>query len=152
MLLERERQVPDQVVGVAGLLQRFGFATEAEMAYKAFIARIELSRSAFYHWPHSWLRRIERKKRSRFLTRLGKHAVPTRLRERRCRSTSLPPPMRRSSAEWRRGSPRRSSGAPPRLTGSARSWPTFIACRSATTKRRLSIARCWPATPTASRH
>ena len=39
LLQARGRQVPDEIGVVAGLLDRFGFAGEAEAAYKAFIAR-----------------------------------------------------------------------------------------------------------------
>ena len=35
----RGRDVPDQIGSVADLLNRYGFAKEAEEAYKAFIAR-----------------------------------------------------------------------------------------------------------------
>ena len=39
LLQDRGRQVPDEMGSVAGLLERFGFAGEAEAAYKAFIVR-----------------------------------------------------------------------------------------------------------------
>ncbi len=39
LLLEGERQFPDELASLAGLLERFGFAREAEAACRAFIAR-----------------------------------------------------------------------------------------------------------------
>ena len=39
LLEARGRQVPDQIGLVADLLNRYGFAREAELAYKAFVAR-----------------------------------------------------------------------------------------------------------------
>ncbi len=39
LLQARGKQVPDEIGVVAGLLDRFGFAREAEASYKAFIAR-----------------------------------------------------------------------------------------------------------------
>jgi len=39
LLLDRGRQVPDEMGSVAGLLERFGFVREAEAAYRAFIVR-----------------------------------------------------------------------------------------------------------------
>jgi len=38
-LQARARQVPDEIGAVAGLLDRFGFAREAEVSYNAFVAR-----------------------------------------------------------------------------------------------------------------
>jgi tetratricopeptide (TPR) repeat protein len=39
LLLEGERQFPDELASLAGLFERFGFAREAEAACRAFIAR-----------------------------------------------------------------------------------------------------------------
>ncbi len=39
LLEARGREVPDQIGAVADLLNRYGFAKEAEAAYKAFVAR-----------------------------------------------------------------------------------------------------------------
>jgi tetratricopeptide (TPR) repeat protein len=40
LLQSRDRQAPDEIGAVAGLLDRLGFVREAEAAYKSFIARI----------------------------------------------------------------------------------------------------------------
>ncbi len=47
-LLSRGRQAPDELWAVAGLLDRFGFAREAEAAYKHLTRAIPTSRSGYW--------------------------------------------------------------------------------------------------------
>ena len=72
LLRTRGRELPDQIGPIAGLLDHYGFAKEAELAYRAFVrAATPHGRSVFSLWPSFWRARIESRRRWRSSNRHG---------------------------------------------------------------------------------
>ena len=151
LLLDRGRQIPDEIGSVAGLLERFGCAVEAEAAYRAFIVRDPNEPERVLRLASFLARQEGPRKRSRSSTGPGSHAVPKRSQRPPWDSTSHPPPIKTLRIGWSRGSPRLSGRGPPRPRRSAPSSRPSIAGKDDTTRPRPCFAKSSSAIPTTSR-
>ncbi len=151
----RGRRAPDDMGAVATLLERFGFANEAEEAYKAFVARNPKEPDRVLLMASFLARQSRTKEAVAILDKARATCRPDavartaqalvflmlRLYIRRQRT-----PESRLKNGW----PRRFARARPRPWHCGRGWPLFTSCKRDTARPRVSCARSWSTNPITS--
>ena len=115
LLEARGREVPDQIGAVADLLNRYGFAKEAEAAYKAFVARDPKQPERVLALAQ-FLARQDRVGRGDGDPQESLDDLPARAVSppSRCRSTTPRRRVRPRDGRWKPGWPRLSGSSPTR--------------------------------------